>query len=261
MDKLDFLDGEQSPADDTSPAVEAAPAPDTSDAGPIRDDQGRFAPKADAQPEPAPAELQQPAPEPAQPAIPAGYVPLAAVEDERQKRQRLERDYQAAQERLRQFESPPPSPDDPDFPAYQQQLVDQRIYATNLNWSRRIAEMQHTPQVVSQAHEWGFQRCNDDPLFNAKVAQSPDPYGLIVEEWKREQLLSQVRDPADIDAFLAWKASQGAQQPAAGQPATASPTPPSNPTPRPSLASLPSGGGPQSGVPKGPGAAFDDVFK
>lgn len=268
MDTLDFLDGATAP-ELTTPAITEAPAeavsaqPEPSE-GPARGPDGKFIAQAPAETPAEPAQAL--APEPASVAPPApetAHAPITALLDEREKRQAAERKAQEYQQRLAQYERqqqpqavPDPYEDPEGFASYQQAQLDQRIYATNLQWSRRIAEVQHTPEVVGQAHEWGVTRCNEDPFFNQKVQTSPDPYGFVIAEWKREQLLNGVQ-PDEFEQFRAWKASQGAPQPA---PALV-PTPQPSPPPR-SMASLPSAGGSQPGAaPSYPGAAFDSIFR
>src|SRR5262245_51252603 len=68
---------------------------------------------AEPTPTPAPAEgAPQAVPKPP---IEPGHVPLAAMLDEREKRQRIERDFEAFKKQHQQPPKPPPSPyDDPD---------------------------------------------------------------------------------------------------------------------------------------------------
>jgi hypothetical protein len=209
--------------------------------------------------QPAPAQQEAPATppvvEPAQPAPVAPveppvaqHVPLstfldmrdkAAANEKRAKELEAWRQQQEAQ--ARRQPAPDPTEDLVGFQQHQAQQFHGALYAQSLTFSRRMAEMQHGPDVTKTAFEWGAARCDQDPFFNEKVRASQDPVGLVVEEWKREQLLSKL-DPTDLEAFQAWKAGQAAnpatlQQAAVAQQAAARPA-----APRASLAAAPSAG-------------------
>lgn len=261
MDNLDFLDG-QTPEPADTPAVQAEPTPETAPGaqqGPLRGPDGKFAPKDAAAPQGASAPAPEQAPHQAAPAAaPEGYVPLAAFMQLRDEMRDIKRQVAPPPPQYEPVAPPDPYEDPEGFAAYNSAQVQQATYGVNLQWSRRIAEIQHGPEVTGQAFDWGVARCDADPFFNQKVASSQDPVGFVVAEWKREQLLSKVADPADIDAFLAWKAGQAPAAPLAAAPAAfqQSPTPP----PR-SLAAAPNAGGTKPGEqPVGPGVAFGSVF-
>lgn len=189
---------------------------------------------AEPQPEPEPQppvveKVEEPKPEPQ-------HVPITALLDERDKRRSLEQELQRLREAQKPVEQParPDMFEDPEgYEAYQEQKVQQQIYQTNLQWSERIATVQHGEETVSQAKQWGFERCNNDPYFNAKVAASPDPYGFVIAEYKREQIASNVT-PDDFAQFQAWRAAQTQLQ------ADTKPVPQVPPR---SIASAPSAGG------------------
>lgn len=175
-----------------------------------------------------PPAAEQPKPEPQ-------HVPITALLDERDKRKGLEQEL----ERLRAQQTAPSveAPDmfeDPDgFAAYQDQKVQAALYGQKLQFSERMAKKEYGADVFEQAKAWAFERCNSDPMFNAKVAQSPDPYDFAISEWKREQIVSQVT-PDDFAQFQAWKAAQTQLE---------AQTKPSPVAPPRSLASAPSAGG------------------
>lgn len=87
----DILGGDEAPA----PEQEAP-------GGPVRDEHGRFAsaspPQSDDQ-----GEAEQEAPPASEPE--PGHIPIAALKDERSKRQRAEEAFQEAQQRLQQYEA------------------------------------------------------------------------------------------------------------------------------------------------------------
>jgi hypothetical protein len=170
-----------------------------------------------------------------------GFVPITVVLDERDKRQKLEQQLALLQAQ----QQPPAIPDqweDPEgYAAHQDQKVQAALYQQNLRWSERIAASEHGKETVDQAKSWGIQRCDTDPYFNAKVANSDDPIGFVVSEWKREQIASQVT-PDDFAQFQAWKQAQAQIQAPAPSQQAATPTPSRSVPPR-SLASAPSAGG------------------
>lgn len=231
MDNLPFLESEEPEAIE-QPEPEAVEVVEPVDeAKPERDERGRFAPKPEDKPEPV-------------------MVPLAALQETRDKVRDLEA-------RLAAQPQPPQGPEMPDIfddqqgytNAIQQQVQD-AIYQERLNFSHRLAEQSHGKETVEAALEWGRQKCNDDPNFNAAVKSNPDPVGFAVEQYRREQIASQV-DLGEFEKFKAWQAAQAqAQQPT---PIVEQPQPPR------SIASLPSSGG-VAHVPVGPGQAFDSLF-
>lgn len=261
-DKLSFLSGDTHiddlPTPDApapEPVQQAAPEPTPE--GPARGPDGKFVTAATIpapSPEPAPAAPQAPvvAEAPQTPDREIGGV-MRAMLDEREKRQALEkqlRDMQAAQPR-------PAAPDryeDPDgYEAHQAALIDQRLYAQNLTISKRFAERQYGTETVAKVHDWVVEKCDADPLFNAQMRRSDDPYEAAMQAYNREEILAKVK-PDDLAQFEAWKAAQAA----AGQGNPVSPQPAVTPPPR-SLNSAPSAGESQH-VATAPGSAFDAVF-
>lgn len=191
---------------------------------------------AEAEPEPVAVE---PAPEPVKPE--PGFVPFAAVLDERDKRKEL----QAEIERMRQAQpaaQPHPIPDmfeDPEgYTTALAQTFEQRIYQTQLQMSDRFAQNQYGEELTTAAKQWAFEKCNQDPHFNAKVRESGDPVGYAVKEYQRDQIASSVT-PDDFQQFMAWKQAQAGLTPAPAAPID-NPSP-AKPPPR-SLASAPSAG-------------------
>lgn len=178
---------------------------------------------------------------PAEPAKPEpGFVPFAAVLDERDKRKEL----QAEIERMRQAQ-PAPTPqaipdmfEDPEgYTSALATTFEQKLYQQQLNMSDRFAQNQYGEELTTAAKQWAFEKCNTDPYFNAKVRESGDPVGYAVKEYQRDQIVSTVT-PDDFKQFTAWKQAQAGLTPAP----TAQETPsPAKPPPR-SLASAPSAG-------------------
>jgi len=244
---LDFLDGpegsdeparveEQSPAQDPAEQPQEA-APETPEAGAEgqaesqpRGPDGKFASKQKDKAEP-------------------GHVPLQAMLDERDRRK-------AAEERLRAFESqqqqrPAPQPGSPEYFQQVEHGFDQRLINERLNFSEKLARKEYGADTVEAAQQWAISRFQDDPSYQQKVLGQPDPYEFVVIEFKQQQALSALSDPAKLDAFLAWQAQQTGAAPAG--------LPQSAPPPK-SLASAPSAGVKPGHSPVGEGVAFDTLF-
>lgn len=245
--ELDFLDEpagsdepvrvEQEPAQASAEQPEAA-VPETPAAGAEeqadpqpRGPDGKFAPKK---------ERSEP-----------GHIPITALLEERDRRK-------AAEERLKAFEQqqqarPAPPPGSPEYFAQVEQSVEQRLVNERLNFSEKLARKEYGQDTVQAAQQWALERFQTDPGYQQKVLGQPDPYEFVVLEFKQQQALSALSDPAKLDAFLAWQAQQS------GQTATPSQQPQSAPPPR-SLASAPSAGVKPGASPVGEGVAFDTLF-
>lgn len=254
--ELDFLEEGETP--------EQTPAPESE--GPARGPDGKFtsqtpeeapepAPEpVEAAPEPEPVAPVQPTPEPVQP----GHVPITAMLEERDKRKALEEQLRRYQAQAQQQQAPDPYEDPEGHQAWRDHQIDQRILNERLNFSERLARRDHGAETVDQARTWALERFQADPLYYQKIMSNPDPYDAVVQDFKREQVFSTLQGN-DIDAFLAWKASQGSAPPP--QPVALAAIPPPVAPPR-SIASVPNAGSSKPGEqPVGPGVAFDAVFK
>lgn len=202
-------------------------------------------PVAEAAPQPAP-ESGQTVVDPAT----GQHVPLPTFLDMRdranaaEKRAKELEDWRRQQEQQARRQPPPSREQDPEgYAVYREHEFGQQLYSMKMASSRRFAEMSHGPDVVKTAFEWGAGRCDQDPFFNEKVRQSDDPIGLVVEEWRRDQVAAKV-DPSDFEAFLAWKATQQPGQQAPANPAAPQAQQPGvrPAAPRPSIAAAPSAG-------------------
>lgn len=242
MDNLEFLDAGEPANGEVAPVVEAeveAPAEpvvaeaESEQKGPVRGPDGKFA-KKEADDGPM-------------------MVPLKALHETRDELRALK----AEVERSRQPQQQPQVPDmfeDPDgYQRHQNQMIQQAIYQERLNISGRFAAQQYGAETVTAAMEWGQARCVEDPAFNAAVMSNPDPVGYAVQQYQREQMLSQLGgDPKELQAFLAWKQAQQASPAETPQPQPERPTS--------SIAAATSAGGAQHTA-IGPGVAFDNVIR
>lgn len=251
MDEEDFLAAVE--ADNVGAPVEDAPEP--------KKEEDQALPEPTPDPEPALEALTEPATPTEPPVVPQapkqpdpGFVPVTAMLDERDKRKALEAELAQYRAQHQPQETPDVYDDPEGFARHQEQRVQQALYQTNLQWSERIATIQHGQEAVTAAKEWGIARCDSDPFFNAKVAASPDPVGYVVQEFKRDQIATSV-DPAQYQQFLAWQSAQQQLSQQQAAPAVNSHSPPSIP-PR-SLASAPSAGG----VMTEPAQSEKDIFE
>jgi hypothetical protein len=237
-----------------------------------RDEGGRFATKqADAITQPevvtAPA-VTPPAPlapvEPAKPQGEGGHIPINALLDERDKRQKAERRI-AELEAQHQPRNIPSVTDDPEaFAQHQQLLIQQTATNTRFETSELVARQQHGDEPVQKAMDWAMQRSQESPAFAAEYLKQKHPIDWAVRQQKRHALLDEIGD--DPEAYRAklraeLAASNGATDPTPPTipvPASPQPAAPKPPPPRPSLASAPTAGGMQT-VPVV--APFDAAFK
>ncbi|MFQ3639332.1 MAG: hypothetical protein SNJ62_04890 [Chloracidobacterium sp.] len=162
------------------------------------------------------------------PAVPPGFVPVQEVQRLRQRLREIEQ-AQAASE-------PAEMPDMIAYPeaytaAVQAQIQQATLNAT-LNMSEAISRRHYGAETVDAAKNWAIEQFAINPALRAQVLSQPDPYGYLVEQWKRDQALSKLgsADLSEIEQFRAWKAAQAQlaqQQPAAPaatpQPATTPP--------------------------------------
>lgn len=242
-------------ADGSSQPAPEAPAEAASEAArqaPERGPDGKFLAKASeaakpAQAAPEPSQAQERPIPPAEPKAEPGHIPIAAMLDEREKRQALERQLADYRQREAEWRSANAAPVTPEA------QIQAELYAQRLEMSRGFAESRYGAEQVNQVHDWAVARCDTDPFFNEKMRASRNPYEEAMQAWHREQVAAEV-SPTDLDAFRAWKAAQ-AQVAAAGQ-VQAQPTPSVASPPR-SLVSHPGNGvGGAPSVPVEDGAAF-----
>lgn len=201
---------EQAPAEAAPETPEAPPASESPSRGP----DGKFVAKP-ASPEATQASPPEAKPEP-------GQAPLAALLDEREKRQASEKALKALQDQLEaerrdwQAQNPPDAA---------QAAAEQR-YADNLRYSKKFAAKEYGSELVEKVHAWAVARCDADPFFNAQMRASDDPYEAAIQAYNREQIAAQV-SPADFEAFKAWQAAQAAAPALTAQtPQPVAPAPP-----------------------------------
>jgi hypothetical protein len=226
----------------------------------FEDEQEAEAPEAE-QPEAEAKEPEQPEaeskgePEAAPPAASeekqSGQVPLVALLEEREKRQKIEREFEELRRWRAQQEAQRQKPDffeNPEAALSQaQQQMQQQMVAERLRTSRFLAEREFGADLVKEAYAYFDQH----PDQSQALINEPSPFHAAVEHYKRQKLLSEVgTDPEAYQARLreqirkeleAELAQRAPQKPAA---------------PPRSIASAPSAGGETTS----PGSAFDELF-
>lgn len=210
----------------------------------------------EAEPEPAP----EPEPQPERPD--AGFVPIAAMMDERDKRRAAEAELAKFRQQKPQ-EAPDPFDDPVGFAGHQTNLVQQQLAEQRFAMSDMFARKEHGGETVEKAVEWAQSRAQADPVFASTMYRHPNPVDWIVQQHKRDALLSDMGDNPD-DWFAREAAKRGfvqsasvAATPVVVQPQQASP--PVKVPPR-SLATQGSGPSDVRDVATGPLAGVDAVF-
>lgn len=206
----------------------------------LPDDQGEAQPAAAepvaAEPSGDPTNAAPPAAEQATQVIPADYVPRAAVQDERKKRQELERRVQEYERMIASQREQQPQPDwyaEPDRAAQvMQQQVQYQLTQTKVAMSEEWVRAQHPDY---DEHQQVFiEAANANPHLWQQLYAHPMPAQFAYQQAKKLKVMQEIGDDPEayrkriIDEFLA---SQGnppvppAQQPPALQPPKRSPLP------------------------------------
>lgn len=239
----------------------------------------------EAQPEPVASEVA--APQPAAPEAPAvaaepapiaeaqpreddgRFAPISALQEERRKRQELERTV----EEMRKASQPKPQPVEPaklpdpydDPQGYARAIETQTqegLLQMRFQMSNEMARAQFGADEVETARQWAVERAASDPAFDLAISRQPHPMAWIVQQHKRDGLLSQIGE--DPDAYVRRRAAElGLTAVPAAVPAAVAPQPaPVAVTPPRSLVSAPAAGGAGvKDVPTGPMTALDAAFK
>jgi hypothetical protein len=166
--------------------------------------------EAPAQPEPEqqPEAVSEPTPEAEAPKDEPRTVPLATFLDQRDELRELKR-WKEQQEANRPQQQRIDPFDDPEgFAAQQQQMVEQRLTQERFALSDRFARKEHGAEAVDAAVAWAQQKASQDPTFAAGYMREADPVDWIVQQHKRDALLSDIGDPAKLDDWFAREAAK-----------------------------------------------------
>jgi hypothetical protein len=193
---------------------------------------------------------------------------MAALLDERDKRQKYERELEQYRKQMEESnKAPPPAPLDPltdpdGFEASINQRLEQARWDAITTVSHSMALRHHGTEKVKAAEEWLAAELRQNPHFWQNVQRQVDPYDFVVSQHQRALRLQKIGDE-DPEAWAQkWAEANGYVKPSQQTQAAgaAGPSQPLAP-PRPSLASAPSAGGRGPQAPIGPGEAFRAVFK
>lgn len=213
--------------------------------------------------EPAPVVEPEPTPEPETPKDEPRSIPLATALQWRDEAKELKRWKEQQEAQQRQPATRPDPFDDPEgFAAHQQQLVEQRLTQERFAFSDRFARKEHGAETVDAAVQWAAERGRADPAFAMSYMREADPVDWIVQQHKRDALLSDIGGNVD-DWFVREAAKRGYAAPSApvAAPVAAAPQPASPPARAPrSLATMGSGPSDVRGTATGPLAGVDALF-
>jgi hypothetical protein len=209
------------PEPETAPQPEPAPVANE----PLRDESGRFAPKAD---EPALEAQQQPTP---QPEVNTGNVPSFRLKEEAEARRKAEERAQALEQQMfaiqRQMleaqkpkEPPQPAPsvweDEGKWGEHLVQPVQQNLRQVQEHFSLKMAVKEHGQEKVSEAYQsMGDALKVRDPQAEAayrRAMASLDPYEEIMGWHKQTSVLREVG--TDPNAWLERKLEERMNDPA-----------------------------------------------
>lgn len=243
-DKLDFLDESteaaaveaeaEAPEPEQPEAVKATPEPE---AAPQEDE-----PKAEgtgetkAGPPPAGEEKQS-------------FIPVTALLDEREKRQKAEREAEALRQWRAQVEAQQrQGQKKPDFFDNPDQAVQQALVATKVQQSRFFAERDFGAETVNEAMAY----FDLHPQHTQQFLSHPSPFHAAVEFYKRQKFLDEVKDPDE------WRNAERERlkQELMAELQAAPPQPSASKAPPPSMAKAPATG--RDAI--APGNAFESLF-
>ena len=230
-------------------------------------DKLEFLEQTEAEPVAVEAPVADPAPEPVSPGAtqdagppPAAEdkdqrIPITALLDEREKRQRLEREADDARrevEKLRaQFaamQQPQKAPDYFDRPdeAIRHHIAPlaQQVMGVKLEQSRFLAERDFGAETVTETVAFFDQH----PQLSQQFLSKPSPFHAAVEFYKRQKVMDQIQ--GDPDAWINAQVEARLQE----RLATVQTSPAKTAAPPPSLARAPAAG---AGESMKPGSAFD----
>lgn len=191
------------------------------------------------------------------------FIPIAAVLDERDKRQAAERRAQELEQRLSQYTQQQEEyvPTDP-REIIQYTLAEQQKIAFNerLNISELMARQAYGDDEVTAAQQAFMEASQSDPNLAAQLQGQVHPYDWVLRWHKSYRLMSEIAPDPE-----AWRSAERERlrqellqeiQGTAQRPASSKPSQ----QPPPSVVSLPSSG--RAGqTPTGPGLAFEGLFR
>lgn len=181
----DFLDEvlsnePQTAVEEPEPVIEAAVEPE---------------PEPEPQPE---VEKSHERPEP-------GFVPIAAIMDERDKRKDLERQIAELRSQNEVPAAPDPYDDPQAYSAYMRGELDKALQAQKVDMSWQFAVSQHGEEGVTKAREWALEKAQKDPGFRAQLdtefATQAMPIEWVVQQHRASEQMGKLGGKSLDDWF------------------------------------------------------------
>lgn len=217
-------------------------------------------PPVEAQP------IAEPESAPEQPRDEGGrFVPVAALVDERVKRQDFERRAVEAERQLAERSQQPtvmPDPlDDPEgYNAHLNGQFQQALTQQKFQMSDVMARQAHGVDTVETASAWAMERAKADPTFAAQYMREAHPIDWIVQQHKRDADLSDYsKDPVAFARRILESHGQQIAPVAAAQAVPVAMAPVVAAPPR-SIASQPAASAVPQVAASGPIAAIESLF-
>jgi hypothetical protein len=214
--------------EDEVPATTTEGVSPEAPAGQPRDESGRFAAKDQGEASPEAPEAAEAAPDgaPPAPAEKRHDVPITALLDEREKRQRAEQRAAFLEAQMRQQqpkpELPDPAVDAEGYTRFLAQSFEQRMQSMVLNQSRFMAEREFGKELIEEAMSF-FD--NQPYEASARFLREPSPFHAAVEWFKGEKERAERSAPdfetklrAKIEAELREKWQAEAETPQSTRP-------------------------------------------
>lgn len=123
-------------------------------------------------------------------------IPVTALLDEREKRQKLEREAEELRKWREQKEAElqrqqRENVKKPDFWENPEQVLNAHIVQVKLEQSRFLAEREYGEDLVAEAYRYFDQH----PQESQALLNHPSPFHAAVEHYKRQKFLNEVQDP------------------------------------------------------------------
>lgn len=224
------------------------------------------APEAEAEPEPTEGTGETEAAPPAAEKGKDQHVPITALRDEREKRQREQARAEAAERKLQEFqrwrehqEAARQQPQiDPVLEpekalAHVQQQFQEQLWNERCQISEVMARQAVGEEAVEAAKAAFLEEAQRNPALGMEIRNQAHPYDFVVKWHKRQQAMAEIGE--DPDAYRARLREEVMRELAQQTPQTAPQPSTRTPAPPRSLSSAPAAGGDTQ-----PGDVFQELF-
>lgn len=187
--------------------AESAPEPTPEPTPPAEPVSPEPAAEPEAEPQPEPAS-EAPAPKRPEP----GYVPIAAVMDERDKRKALEAQLAQYRAQEQRPQAPDPFDDSEGYARHINQTIQDAIIADRVERDWENVVEKHGKEEAEAAKVWASEKAQSDPAFGQQLdvafQTKVRPIEWVVQQHKRDALLSDIGDPSKLDDWFAREAAK-----------------------------------------------------